>query len=124
MSQRNFFWPIKDRETDKELETLIRLSVVKGVHHTEVLAGLVREHNREFTASNPDVAKATLIDEKGLIQRLKADGIPVSRVTLLRHRTSSEFTRGDGSPYFWTDGRRIVYHLENCKRYFARRKTT
>lgn len=126
---RNFFWPITDAATQKQLELFIRLSIVRGVHHSLVLEELVRGYNERFLEENPLVAAVTLIDEKGLIKSMRRAGTPVSRIALVRYRASPTFgcAKPDHAeravPLFWTDGRRVVYNLEGCGDFFKQRQS-
>lgn len=117
---KNFFWPIYDRQTVKDLETFIKFSIVRGVHHSDVLAELVTEYNRRFEAQHPELRGIKLAHETDLLKALRQAKTPVSRCLLVRYRESR--MKVDGLiPLFWTDGRRVVYNLEACKLFFKAR---
>lgn len=118
---RNFFWPITDRSVQDQLDLFIKLSIVRGVHHSTVLGELVRDYNTRFLADNPAIARLSLIDEKGLVADLKRKGKTISRITLVKHRASKDFAAGQ-VPLFWTDGKRIVYNLDGCREFFGLKK--
>lgn len=118
----HFIWPMPNKAAVQEFEKFISLSVVRGIHHTVVLAELVKRYNADFMASRPELRGVTLVDEKFLLTRLKRDRTPVSRVLLSQYRSNGKLTPRDGKPLYWTSGRRVVYSLEGCKAFFRDRK--
>lgn len=121
-TNKNFFWPIADDQTREQLELFINLSIVRGVHHCEVLAEMVKSYNERFLDENPSLRGVSLIGERGLIKRMRDAGTPVHRVALVRHRGSKSFSLG-AVPLFWTDGRRVVYNLEGCGEFFRQKQS-
>lgn len=120
---RNFFWPITDRCTRDQLELFVRLSIVRGVHHSVVLSQLVRDYNKRFLECNRFLAGVRLADEKELMSHLRKAGTPVSRVLLMKYRESDRL-RSTTVPLFWTDGKRLVYNLRGCREFFRQRHKT
>lgn len=114
----HLFWKVPDDETLEQLELFVRLSIIQGVHHTQVLTEMVRVYNAQFIEST-GLSEVTLVDEKVLLERLKPC-TPVSRVLLSQYRASRKLVPKSGlKPLFWTDGRRVVYNLEGCKAFFS-----
>lgn len=116
---RNFFWPITDDDTRRQLELFIKLSVVRGVDHYDVLSELVAKYNRSYIAKR-GLEGVELVDEKELREKLSEAGTPASRVLLGRYRRAKRLKLAR-STIFWTDGRRVVYNLEGCKEFFRLR---
>lgn len=119
---KNFFWPITDSQTREQLELFIKLSIVRGVHHSLVLGELVANYNQQFIKKNRFLSGVDLADEKRLIRQLKLARTPVSRVLLGRYREDRRLD-GPGVPLFWTDGKRLVYNLGACKEFFRQRQS-
>lgn len=117
---KNFFWPIQDDCTRQQLELFVRLSIIKGQHHSTVLSDLVKSYNKQFLRCNAFLKGITLADEKQLMQKLRRGGTPVSRVLLGRYREDKRLASGL-VPLYWTDGKRLIYNLQGCLSFFKQR---
>lgn len=116
---KTFIWSMFGTDFIQKFERFGKLSLVEGKHITTVLASLIEDHIR--TNNIP----GTLVDEKELLEKLQEMNLSVSRVTLRSYRINDKLIK-DNKPIWFTDGRNICYHLENCIEFFQlkRRKST
>lgn len=106
---RTFIWSMFGPDLIARFERFSKLALVDGKHVTSALSSLIEEH-----LENHDIP-GTLVDEKELLDALQREGTPVSRVTLRNYRNRLQ---KDGKPIWYTDGRNICYHLEDCLDFF------
>lgn len=114
-STKTFIWSMFDSDFIARFERFNKLALVEGVHVTKLLSDLVLGHIK--VADIP----GTLVDEKELLDALQKENISVSRVTLRNYRTREKLVK-DGKPIYFTDGRNVCYHLEDCLEFFRNRK--
>lgn len=116
---KTFIWSMFGSDFIQTFERFNKLALVDGIHVTQLLSSLIEEHVQEKNIPG------TLVDEKELLETLQKLDLSVSRVTLRNYRINSKLVK-DGKPIWFTDGRNICYHLENCLEFFIlrRRKST
>lgn len=112
---KTFIWSMFDSDFIERFERFNKLALVKGVHVTQLLSNLVLDH-----VQTEDIP-GTLVDEKQLLEALEKENLSVSRVTLRSYRTREKLVK-DGKPIYFTDGRNICYHLEDCLEFFRNKK--
>lgn len=112
---KTFIWSMFDSDFIERFERFNKLALVKGVHVTQLLSNLVLGHIKESDIPG------TLVDEKELLDALQKENISVSRVTLRNYRTRGKLVK-DEKPIYFTDGRNVCYHLEDCLEFFRNRK--
>lgn len=108
---KTFIWSMFGSEFIQKFERFNKLALVDGVHVTELLSSLIEEHIQE-----KDIP-GTLVDEKELLENLQKSDLSVSRVTLRNYRINDKLIK-DGKPIWFTDGRNVCYHLEDCLEFF------
>jgi hypothetical protein len=113
----HLFFRSPSQETMDELDLFIKLSVIRGVHHMDVLAEVIKRYNNEFLTERSQLAGIELVDENKLRAALDGQETPASRITLHKLRTD-----GLMADLFWSHGRRVVYNLEGCKAFFRERR--
>ena len=112
---KTFIWSMFGADFIAQFERFNKLALVEGVHVTNLLSDLVKNH-----VETKDIP-GTLVDEKQLLDELDKRQLSVSRVTLRNYRINEKLVK-DGKPIFFTDGRNICYHLEDCLDFFIIRK--
>lgn len=112
---KTFIWYMMDSEFIEKFERFNKLALVQGVHVTKLLSNLVLGH-----VEVEDIP-GTLVDENQLLNELQKEDISVSRVTLRNYRTRNKLMK-NGKPIYFTDGRNICYHLEDCLEFFRNKK--
>jgi hypothetical protein len=112
---KTFIWYMMGSDFIEKFERFNKLALVKGVHVTKLLSNLVLDHVE--VADIP----GTLVDENRLLEELQKENLSVSRVTLRNYRTREKLIK-DGKPIYFTDGRNVCYHLEDCLEFFRNRK--
>ena len=110
---KTFIWSMMDSNFIEKFERFNKLALVKGVHVTKLLSNLVLDH-----VETEDIP-GTLVDEKQLLDELQKANLSISRVTLRKMRDRMMV---NGKPIYFTDGRNICYHLEDCLEFFRNRK--
>lgn len=113
---KTFIWSMFGTDFIEKFERFNKLALVKGVHVTSLLSNLVEDHIK-----TQDVP-GTLVDEKQLLDELQKANLSISRVTLRNYRVHEKLVM-NGNPIYFTDGRNICYHLENCLEFFKNRKS-
>ncbi len=106
---KTFIWSMFGSDIIQKFERFNKLSIVKGKHVTNSLSSLIEEHLKEHDIPG------TLVDEKHLLDELEKQDLSVSRVTLRNYRSR---LLKDGKPIWFTDGRNVCYHLEDCLDFF------
>lgn len=109
---KTFIWSMFGNDFIQKFERFGKLALVDGKHITTLLSSLIEEH-----IQNKDIS-GTLVDEKELLENLDRLDLSVSRVTLRNYRLRGRLQK-DGKPIWFTDGRNICYHLENCLEFFT-----
>lgn len=110
---KTFIWSMFGNDLIEIFERFGKLSLVEGKHITTTLSSLIKDH-----VEKNDIP-GTLVDEKELLDELERHGLSVSRVTLRNYRSR---LLKDGKPIWFTDGRNICYHLEDCVHFFRELK--
>jgi hypothetical protein len=114
-STKTFIWYMLGSDFIEKFERFNKLALVKGIHVTKLLSDLVLDHIEE------EDIPGTLVDENHLLDELQKANLSVSRVTLRTYRIQDKLVK-DGKPIYFTDGRNICYHLENCLEFFQNKK--
>jgi hypothetical protein len=110
---KTFIWSMYGDDFIKVFDRFMKLSLVDGKHVTVMLSSLIEDH-----VKRTDI-QGTLVDEKQLLDELQKNSLSISRVTLRNYR---ERMVKDGKPIWFTDGRNICYHLEDCLEFFRQLK--
>jgi hypothetical protein len=108
---KTFIWSMFGNDFIQKFERFGKLALVDGKHITSLLSSLIEEH-----IEKKDIP-GTLVDEKELLENLQIHQLSVSRVTLRNYRIRGKMTK-NGKPIWFTDGRNICYHLEDCLEFF------
>ena len=108
---KTFIWSMFGSDFIQKFERFNKLALVDGVHVTKLLSSLIEEHIQD-----KDIP-GTLVDEKELLENLQKQNLSVSRVTLRNYRINDKLVK-NGKPIWFTDGRNICYHLEDCQEFF------
>lgn len=104
---KNFFWKVVDAKTIAALSTFIKLAVVRGVHHNEVLHEIIDAYNRRYI-SEESLSGVRLVDEQDLLAELEKSGLRISHTTLMKYKRDGVL---DG-PACYSNGFRVVYNLD------------
>lgn len=110
---KTFIWSMFGSDIIQKFERFNKLSIVRGKHVTNSLSSLIEEHLKAHDIPG------TLVDEKHLLEELEKRDLSVSRVTLRNYR---DRLLKDGKPIWFTDGRNVCYHLEDCLEFFRELK--